>query len=141
MKQNEMFGEAKWSCGGNFPILRSHFTVKGVKKAMLRVLGLGFFHCYINGKEVTEDAFLPLSTDYEARDNYPTFETVTGHRIYVPEYDITSLLKEGENTIAILYGGGWYTFEDAKFGEAKAIYRIVADTEDGVQEFMSSAAD
>ena len=141
MKQNEMFGEAKWVRGGNFPILRSHFTVKGVKKAMLRVLGLGFFHCYINGKEVTEDAFLPLSTDYEARDNYPTFETLTGHRIYVPEYDITSLLKEGENTIAILYGGGWYTFEDAKYGDAKAIYRIIADTADGVQEFISSEAD
>ncbi|MBQ7025490.1 MAG: alpha-L-rhamnosidase N-terminal domain-containing protein, partial [Peptococcaceae bacterium] len=141
MRQNEMFGEAKWVRGGNFPILRSHFTVKGVKKAMLRVLGLGFFHCYINGKEVTEDAFLPLSTDYEARDSYPTFETVTGHRIYVPEYDITSLLKEGENTIAILYGGGWYTFEDAKFGDAKAIYRIIADTADGVQEYISSEAD
>ncbi len=141
MKQSEMFGAAQWVCGGKFPILRGHFTVKNVDKAMLRVLGLGFFHCYVNGKEVTEDAFLPLSTDYEARDNYPTFETLTGHRIYVPEYDITSLLKEGENTIAILFGGGWYTFEDAKFGDAKAIYRIVAETAEGVQEFVSSEED
>ena len=115
--------------------------MKNVNKAVLRVLGLGFFHCYVNGKEVTEDAFLPLSSDYEARDNYPTFEMLTSHRIYVPEYDITSLLKEGENTIAILFGGGWYTFEDAKFGDAKAIYRIVAETVEGMQEFVSSEAD
>ncbi len=141
MRQKEMFGEAKWVCGGNFPILRGHFAVKNVKKAMLRVLGLGFFHCFINGKEVTEDAFLPLSTDYEARDNYPTFETLTGHRIYVPEYEITSLLKEGDNTIAVLYGGGWYTFEDAKFGDAKAIYWILVETEEGAQEFGSSETD
>ena len=141
MKQNEMFGAAQWVCGGKFPILRGHFSVKNVDKAMLRVLGLGFFHCYVNGKEVTEDAFLPLSTDYEARDNYPTFETLTSHRIYVPEYDITSLLKKGENTIAILFGGGWYTFEDAKYGDAKAIYRIAAETSEGVQEFVSSEED
>ena len=136
-----MFGAAQWVCGGKFPILRGHFCVKNVNKAVLRVLGLGFFHCYVNGKEVTEDAFLPLSSDYEARDNYPTFEMLTSHRIYVPEYDITSLLKEGENTIAILFGGGWYTFEDAKFGDAKAIYRIVAETVEGMQEFVSSEAD
>ena len=39
-----MFGAAQWVCGGKFPILRGHFTVKNVDKAMLRVLGLGFFH-------------------------------------------------------------------------------------------------
>jgi hypothetical protein len=146
MTQESFFHDAKWvgareRDADTFSVLYGMFQVAEGSRVSLNVLGLGFFHCYVNGKEVTEDAFLPLSTDYEARDNYPTFETLTGHRIYVPEYDITSLLKEGENTIAILFGGGWYTFEDAKFGDAKVIYRIIAETAEGVQEFVSSEAD
>ena len=92
MKQNEMFGAAQWVCGGKFPILRGHFFVKNVNKAVLRVLGLGFFHCYLNGKDVTADEFLPLATDYVGHENYPVDEELTGHRIYVPEYDVTDLL-------------------------------------------------
>lgn len=146
MKQNEMFGSAVWVCGGRFPVLKGQFQVScksdsGSMKATLRALGLGFFHCYINGIEVSKDHFLPLSTDYESRTNYPPEEKLTGHRIYVPEYDITSLIKEGENSILILFGGGWYTFEDAKFGDAKAIYRILLETENGIQEFVSSGKD
>jgi co-chaperonin GroES (HSP10) len=84
----------------HFPVLRSRFTAgAAVKKATLRVLGLGFFHCYINGKEVTEDAFLPLNSDFEPRDNYPIEEVLTGHRIYVPEFDVLPYLKEGGTVV------------------------------------------
>lgn len=144
MTQQEMFGKAKWVCGGKFPILCGKFEIvrkAAVKKADLRVLGLGFFHCYINGQEVSKDQFLPLSTDYEARKDYPVEEVLTGHRIYVPQYDISELIQEGENTIAVLFGGGWYTFEDARYGDAKAIYRIMMETEEGIREFVSSEAD
>lgn len=153
----DVFGAAKWLCAGiyeqktqkapdpsgtpHFPILRSRFSVHGIKKAALRVLGLGFFHCYLNGTEITEDAFLPLSTDFESRNGYPIDETITGHRIYVPEYDVTPLLSEGENLLAIHFGGGWYTFEDARFGDAKAIYRLTVETDEGTVEFYSSEND
>ena len=66
MDQKPMFGQAQWVCAGaysaptsraldaggvpHFPILRSHFSAGDVRKATLRVLGLGFYHCYINGK-------------------------------------------------------------------------------------------
>ena len=176
MKCNEVFGAAQWVCAGayahktavvpdpagapHFPVLRSRFTAGAqVKKATLRVLGLGFFHCYINGQRVSEDQFLPLNTDFEPRDNYPTQEVLTGHRVYVPEYDVTGLLCAGENVLALHFGGGWYTFNDAgdwadlsdggdwftdptsRFGDPKAIFRLVIEDESGVHEAFSSTAD
>lgn len=157
MDQREMFATAKWVCAGtyaaqnageldaggvpHFPILRGRFEASGVKKATLRVLGLGFFHCYINGKEITKDRFLPLSTDYEPRQDYPIDEKVTGHRMYVPEYDVTNLVADGENVIALHFGGGWYTADGASFGDPKAIYRIVLETDAGMQEVVSSCDD
>ena len=60
MTQQEMFGRAVWlgaeECKNTDAfVLRGHFTANGVKKATLRVLGLGFFHCYINGFRVGDD--------------------------------------------------------------------------------------
>ena len=176
MHCSEVFGAAQWVCAGayahntavvadpagtpHFPILRSRFTAGAtVKKATLRVLGLGFFHCYINGREITEDAFLPLNTDFEPRENYPTEEVLTGHRVYVPEYDVTALVRPGSNLLALHFGGGWYTFNDvgdwcdftqnseqynapnARFGDPKAIFRLVIEDENGVHEAVSSTAD
>lgn len=157
MNQEEVFGQAQWVCAGaysgksastpdaggvpHFPILRGTFQAHGVKKATLRVLGLGFFHCYLNGREVSADQFLPLSTDYEPRPNYPLDECVTGHRIYVPEYDVTGLMEEGKNVLALHFGGGWYTFDDARYGDPKAIYRLSLETCEGVTEVFSSVND
>ena len=159
MDQRSMFGQAQWVCAGNyasidlgvadaggvpyFPILRSRFQVNNVKKATLRVVGLGYYHCYINGKEISDDRFLPLSTDYEPRVNYPVDEKLTGHRLYVPEYDVTGLLGEGENVLALHFGGGWYTFvrENCHYGDAKAIFRLVLETDEGIKEVVSSCED
>ena len=162
MKQHEIFGTAKWVCAGpyathgltnkspepdangtpHFPVLRSHISVCcTVRKATLRVIGLGFFHCYLNGAEVTEDQFLPLSTDYESRGNWPKEEVLTGHRICVPEYDVTDLLQVGDNVLALHFGGGWYTFDWEGYGTPKAIYRLTVETACGVQEFVSSEED
>lgn len=164
MKQSEIFADAKWICAGeyshegaskldeggipHFPVIRSHFDLKKVKKATLYVIGLGFFYCYINGKRISEDAFLPLYTDYEPKADYPKDEVVTGHRIYVPHYDVTDLLREGENVLAIHYGGGWYVREtfhyrdpNYGFGSAKAIYRLEVETEDGKYDIVSSERD
>ena len=159
MDQKTVFGDAQWVCAGtyasdtagtpdaggipHFPILRSRFHVSHARKATLRVVGLGFFHCYINGREITEDRFLPLSTDYEPRKDYPIDEKLTGHRLYVPEYDVTGLLDEGENVLALHFGGGWYTFEGEKsrFGDPKAIFRLTVETDVGVKEVVSSCED
>ncbi len=145
MNRQEMFSSAKWLGMGNddgFFVLRGRFSVNNIKKATLRVIGLGFFHCYINGERVGSDLFLPLNTDFEKRENYPVNEVISGHRIYVPEYDIASMLKNGENVIAIHFGGGWYTFrEESRFGNAKAIWRIFGEDENGLFDFVSGESD
>ena len=153
MKQEEIFGKGIWlksprveECTTGAYILRSKFVLEKVKtgkikSAKLSAVGLGFFQCYINDKRVGEDEFLPLSTDYETRQNYPCQEMLTHHRIYVPNYDVTSLLKEGENVLVIHFGGGWYTFCEGKFGEAKAIWHLCVEGEDGKEEFYSSIQD
>ena len=141
MDQNQMFGDALWvtkeKAKEDCFFLRSKFFVTGAKKATLRVLGLGFFHCYINGKRVSEDLFLPLNTEFEPREIKG--QTFSGYRIYVPEYDVTDYLQEGENVIAIHFGGGWYTLE--KFGETKAIWRIFGEDEKGGFDVYSSTVD
>lgn len=141
MNQQNVFSSAKWLTGKNedaFYVLRGRFSVENASKATLRVIGLGYFHCYINGERVGNDFFLPLSTDYEERKDYPIGEIISGHRIYVPEYDVTSMLKDGENTIAIHFGGGWYTFgENSRFGNPKAIWRIFGEDSNGEFDFVS----
>lgn len=162
MTQEYYFGHAKWvgakecsvgfakpirrgeyyGIGGNptdinkFYILRGRFTASKGAKAQLSVLGLGFFKCYINGTLINPDTFLPLSSDFEAT-NDPINETLTGHRIYVPQFDITPYLAEGENVIAIHYGGGWYTHLCRPFGMAKAIYRVEVESDGKPENFVS----
>ncbi len=160
MTMQEVFGAAKWLCAGkyhvdttpkepdingipHFPVLRAHFVLPDtakVKKVMLRVVGLGYFHCYINGQEITEDKFLPLYTDYEVREKHP-MDVQTKHRMYVPEYEVTQFLQNGDNVLAIHFGGGRYTYGNRwwreKYGDPKCIFRLTAETSDGVMEFVS----
>ena len=120
MNQEYFFQNAKW-IGTNerktdsFSIVRGYFDVNDAKKVSLNILGLGFFKCYINGECINPDTFLPLSSDYEASCD-PKDEILSGHRIYVPQFDITPFVKNGKNSIAIHFGGGWYTYHCRAFG-------------------------
>lgn len=120
-----------------FSVLRGYFNVSSIKKITLNVLGLGFFKCYINGRCINPDTFLPLSSDYEATCD-PVEEVLSGHRIYVPNFDITQFVNIGENVIAIHFGGGWYTHRARVFGLPKAIYCISVEDGNGeIQHFVS----
>lgn len=137
MTQEYYFGSAKWVGASErradtFSVLRGRFTAKKGEAVKLNILGLGFFKCYINGVCINPDTFLPLSSDYEAGAD-PVDEVISGHRIYVPTFDISGVVREGENVIAIHYGGGWYTHKCRVFGLPKCIYRITA----GEREYVS----
>ena len=74
MNQKFYFKHAKWigakeRDADTFSIIRGKFCVGHFDKVTLNVLGLGFFKCYINGKCVNPDTFLPLSSEYEASDD------------------------------------------------------------------------
>ncbi len=79
------------------PWFRKTFTLdKPVKRAVVYVTARGLFELHANGKRVGEDVFAPEWTDYSKRIQYRT-------------YDVTSLLREGENAIGAVVGDGWYS--------------------------------
>lgn len=141
MTQDYFFKNARWigapqRTPQDFTIVRGYFDIDSYKNVQLNVLGLGFFKCYINGTCINPDTFLPLSSDFENTCD-PVDEIISAHRIYVPHFDITPYVREGRNSIAIHYGGGWYTYEHRIFGLTKAIYCITAETEKGFVDFVS----
>ena len=141
MTQEYYFHNAKWVGAENrtresFSVIRGYFETQTNDKVTLNVLGLGFFKCYINGVCINPDTFLPLSSDFEGTCD-PVDEVISAHRIYVPQFDVTPFVKEGKNSIAIHFGGGWYTFENRTFGLPKAIYCITAENGDSVRRFVS----
>jgi alpha-L-rhamnosidase len=77
------------------PYLRKSFALPAaVKSARLYITSLGLYDGYINGQPVSEDVFAPGWTDYRKRVQYQV-------------YDVTKLLKSGENTIGAALGDGW----------------------------------
>lgn len=141
MTQELFFGNANWigsasATKDSFFVIRGHFAAQNPKQVTLSVLGLGFFKCYINGVCINPDTFLPLSSDYEAGCD-PKDEILSGHRVYVPSFDIRNYVKKGDNVIALHFGGGWYTCRHRVFGMPKAIWRISVFEENGTYDFCS----
>ena len=77
------------------PFLRKEFELsKAVTKARLYVTALGVYECSLNGQRVGEDVFAPGWTDYLERVRYQV-------------YDVTGLLRVGNNAWGALLGDGW----------------------------------
>ena len=150
MKQSEIFGAAKWisasvdNVAGGF-VVRRGFELKGGERAMLSVIGLGTFVCYMNGKRVGNDLFLPLNSEYEKCD-FPVGEELTGYNIYASKYDVTEYLAEGKNALALHIGSGWYDDTTVwgvtkSMGEKKAIFRLAVTTPDGKEYDIISSGE
>ena len=87
--------EREFSLKNSAPSFRKKFTLHDTDNAKLYVCGLGFAYYWINGKKVTEDLFTAPVSNYHKTLWYNT-------------YDVSHLLKKGENTIAVICGNGWY---------------------------------
>jgi len=80
------------------PVLRKAFPVaqRGtVRRAIAYVSALGLYELRLNGRRVGDQQLAPEWTDYHQRVQYQT-------------YDVTELLREGENAIGVTLGDGWY---------------------------------
>ncbi|MBR6790816.1 MAG: alpha-L-rhamnosidase N-terminal domain-containing protein [Oscillospiraceae bacterium] len=136
MTFTEVFSSAKWlALPEEHPsgLFRFRFDAQDVRSARLTIVGLGIFEALINGKPVSDQLFLPLNTDYSARP-VPVGE-VTAHRLYCPQFDVTSLLRDGENTLAVLVGPGWFSADygpQKPFGENRVCFKL--DLTDGAGE-------
>ena len=120
-----------------------------VKKATIKILTLGFFEGYLNGKKISEDFYVPAWSNYVERDhstmNYPIHDRMCC-RAYYMEYDVTSLLKNGENALALHIGDGWYGQWESenegvrRYGEKKLCYLLCVTDEAG-REYRFSSSD
>ena len=78
------------------PALRRAFELQhGIESARLYVTALGVYDVEINGVRAIDVELAPGWTDFNKRIRYQTF-------------DVTRLLKRGENAIGVLLGDGWY---------------------------------
>jgi len=78
------------------PLLRRAFSVAGpVKRATLYATARGLYECRLNGQRVGDHQLAPEWTDY-------------GQRIQYQTYDVTDLIREGENAVGATLGDGWY---------------------------------
>lgn len=109
-----MIEAAKWiACAADAeaPVIEKRFTLSGPSSGCIEVTGLGYFVLYLNGRRISPDRLVPAVSDYEPRDTaklyYPIRDRTT-HRIYYLRYDIGAFLKEGENTLQLALGNGWY---------------------------------
>lgn len=109
------------------PCVYKKFNAKQGEKAVIQIVGLGFFELFVNGKRVGEDYFKPLVTDYSDRDfgkyAYPLNDK-TSHSVAYCEYEITDYVKDGDNLLTVLLGNGYYRQKmrlaegDTSFGNA-----------------------
>ncbi len=78
------------------PLFRKTFTLdEGFISAKIGVIGLGYGYFYINGNKITEDLFISPVSEYNKT-------------VWYTEYDVTSLLKSGENVISAMLGNGFF---------------------------------
>ena len=102
-KEIAKLGEGPWGAAfsgkptlGQVPHLRKAAQLdKPIKQARLYASALGLYEFYVNGQRVGHDIFNPSWTDYKKRVQYHT-------------YDITSLLRSGNNALGLILGDGWY---------------------------------
>ena len=96
--------EARWiqdnyksdTNGGPSPMFRKQFRIKKqVKSAYLYITAHGLFEAELNGERVGDDYFSPGFTSYRNRLQYQV-------------YDVSAMVKKGENAIGVMLGDGWY---------------------------------
>lgn len=126
MNQEQMFKGAKWiECpGSDSPVFFRKFTASGGEKAEIVICGLGYFKLYINGRKVSDDLLVPNASNYNFRDltkfEYPLKDEL-GFRIYCMKYDISDYITDGENTLAVIVGNGYYN-QNARDVEGEIVY-------------------
>ena len=120
------------------PLLRTGFAIrKPVKAATMFICGLGQFELSVNGQKAGDHFLDPGWTKYDKQ------------ALYVP-FDVTSLLRQGDNAIGVMLGNGFYyvppvpsRYRKLKtaFGYPKMICRLAIEYSDGTAEDLVSNGD
>ncbi|MFH1966011.1 MAG: glycoside hydrolase family 78 protein [Acidobacteriota bacterium] len=115
------------------PMMRRDFTLdKSPVRARLYITSRGLYQAEINGDIVGDQVLTPGWTSYNKRLQYQT-------------YDVTDLLKKGDNAIGVRLGDGWYRGFIAFRGNRNAygdhlglLCQLEVTSEDGNTEIIES---
>jgi alpha-L-rhamnosidase len=108
------------------PLLRREFDLAlPVRRARLYATARGVYELSINGLRVSDQVLAPGWTDYNKRIQYQT-------------YDVTGLLRAGQNSVGAQLGTGWYAGYIGPYGENKhyglkpsLLVQLIVEHEDG----------
>ena len=133
---------AKWITGNYMPnkkerypvdCFRKFFAVKNnVRRARLYITACGLYEAKLNGEKVGSFCLAPGHTDYRKRVQYQT-------------YDVTAMLRTGENELAVQLADGWYRGSCGAWGitnqygtETKLLCQMELEDESGLAETVIS---
>lgn len=117
-------------------LLRQRFTAPGdIVRARLHATARGIYQPHLNGSVVGDEVLAPGSDSYR-------------HRISVQAYDVTDLVRPGENVLAIALADGWWagrigiTGSSAQYGATtSALWQLHLDHADGSRTAIASSGD
>lgn len=115
------------------PMLRTEFrTAKNIESARLYVTARGIYEVFINGERVGDDYYNPGLTQYDKTHMYQT-------------YDVSGLLKAGENAMGAMMAEGWwsgllsFTPMWNHFGDRQSLLaKLVIGYSDGSEEIITT---
>lgn len=126
--------EADWISGNykvdkkkRYPVdcFKKEFELDNIKKARLYITACGLYEVKINDNRVGDYQLTPGITDYKKKIHYQT-------------YDVTDLLKQGNNKVEIMLADGWYRGSCGAWGlrnqygsQTKVISQLVIEDNDG----------
>ena len=115
------------------PYLRREFSVaKPVTCARLYMTALGLYEARLNGSKACDAVLTPGWTDY-------------AQRVLYQSYDVTELLRQGDNVVGAVLADGWYSgfvgFDPkragAHYGTApELLAQLVIHFDDGTEEWV-----
>ncbi len=118
----------------SMPMLRTTFTTsaKVIEAARLYVTARGIYEVFLNGKRVSSDYYNPGLTQYNVTHMYQT-------------YDVTGMIKAGNNALGAMLGEGWWSgllsFGNIwnHFGDRQSLLaKLVVTYKDGTSETVTT---
>jgi alpha-L-rhamnosidase len=132
-KEEHLLNDTVYHHGRSVLLRKTFHLDKKISSARLFISGLGFYEAKINGSRVGEQMLSPAKTPYH---KHILFDT----------YEVTSLMRQGNNAIGIHLGNGWYNpykkwwkeYRMQWFGYKKAIAQLHIEYEDGESEKITT---
>lgn len=118
------------------PLFRKAFNIENtIESASINICGLGHYELYINGDKIGDRFLSPGWSYYQKHYLYNT-------------YDITGLIKKGDNALGAIVGNGFYNINNERYrklviayGYPKLIFNITIKYSDGTIRNIVSDGD